>query len=379
MSVCGAGPGMRYSVRMLRPRLVAVIVTLLFAPLAVAGSVAESIGSPEGARVAYPMPEGERPTLTFIARPLEPEQLADLERVAPNVRIVVASSPEGALTLAPEAHGIDGRLATPEVVAASPDLVWVQSPSAGVDRYLDNEPLMSTDRIVLTNMRAVHGPTIADHSFAMLLMLTRNMRVHESNQREREWDRGEARAGIALEGRTMFVVGLGGIGTEIARRADGFGMRVIASRRSDKPAPDFVDRVGKPDDLYEMLAEADVVAIALPLTPETEGLFDEKAFAAMKNGAFLLNVGRGRIVDTNALMAALDSGRLAGAGLDVTDPEPLPEDHPLWGYEQVVITPHTAAVADLTRERWWALYRENIRRFGAGEPLLNTVDKAAGY
>ena len=370
---------MRYPVSMMKQRLIVVLGVLALVPTVVTGAQAESIGSLEGARVACPMPDGERPTLTFVSRSLEPARLAELERVAPNVRVVVATSRDEAMELAAEAHGMDARLADPEVVAAAPNLVWVQSPSAGVDRHLDNERLMSDPDIVLTNMRAVHGPTIADHTFAMLLMLTRNMRVHEANRREGRWGRGDARSGIALEGRTMFVVGLGGIGTEIARRADGFGMRVIASRRSDKPAPRFVDQLGGPDDLHEMLGQADVVAIALPLTTETEGLFDEEAFAAMKPGAYLLNVGRGRIVDTGALMEALASGRLAGAGLDVTDPEPLPEDHPLWSDDQVVITPHTAAVAELTRERWWALYRENIRRFGAGEPLLNTVDKAAGY
>jgi phosphoglycerate dehydrogenase-like enzyme len=128
-----------------------------------------------------------------------------------------------------------------------------------------------------------------------------------------------------------------------------------------------------------MLPDADVVAVCVPLTAETEGLFDEAAFTAMKRGAILINIARGKIVDTDAMMAALNDGRLAGACLDVTDPEPLPPDHPLWKMPTVVITPHVAADADITDTRRVILMRENIRRFGAGEPLLNVVDKKAGY
>ena len=177
----------------------------------------------------------------------------------------------------------------------------------------------------------------------------------------------------------MLVVGIGGIGTEIAQRAHGFGMRVIATRRSETPAPAYVEKVGKPGDLMAMLPEADVVAVCVPLTAETEGMISEEAFAAMKPGAYLINIARGRIVDTDALVKALESGRLAGACLDVTDPEPLPEGHPLWKQQNVIITPHIAADGELTEERSAALFTENLRRFGAGEPLLNCVDKKAGY
>jgi phosphoglycerate dehydrogenase-like enzyme len=177
----------------------------------------------------------------------------------------------------------------------------------------------------------------------------------------------------------MLVVGLGGIGTEVARRAHGFGMRVIATRRQGTPGPEFVERVGTPQDLHAMLPEADVVAICLPLTDETQGLFDDEAFAAMKDGAYLINVGRGRVVDTAALLRALDGGRMAGACLDVVDPEPLPADHPLWRHPKVLITPHVSSDAELTDRRRWDLMRENLRRFSAGEPLLNVVDKQAGY
>ncbi|QKK07987.1 MAG: D-2-hydroxyacid dehydrogenase [Planctomycetota bacterium] len=359
------------------PTLIALTLSAL-APFAVAQPDASSIGSTDGSKVAYPIAAGESPKLVFLTILGEGEGLDQLREASPNLEIISVRSRAEAMELA-RAHGVDGRLASAEFIEAAPNLVWVQSTSAGVDRYITIEPLMETDRIVLTNMRAVHGPTIADHSFAMLLTLTRNMRVHERNRAEGTWGSPDARRGIALEGRTMFVVGLGGIGSEIAQRAAGFGMNVIASRRSERPTPEYIDYVGKPDELLEMLGRADVVAIALPLTDETRGQFGAEAFAAMKDGAYLINIARGPIVDTDAMMAALDSGKLAGACLDVTDPEPLPEGHALWGYENVVITPHTAGSAELTSERWWALYRENVRRFGAGEPLLNTVDKAAGY
>ena len=140
-----------------------------------------------------------------------------------------------------------------------------------------------------------------------------------------------------------------------------------------------MQRVGKPQHLAEMLPEADIVAVCVPLTSETQGLFNAAMFARMKRGAILINIARGKIVDTDALLQALQSGALAGACLDVTDPEPLPPSHPLWKQPRVIITPHVAADADLTDEREWLLIRENIRRFGAGEPLLNVVDVKSGY
>ncbi len=350
----------------------------LAAPNARAQDGPESIGSTRNARIAYPMPAGQRPVLTFLAGNLPDVELAELQTLAPNIRFVRNLTPEEALARAPEFHGAEARFATPEFLEKATSLVWVQAMSAGVDRYV---PLLAdNDRIVLTNMRAVHAPAIADHAFAMLLSLTRNLRFHAQSQAEASWSRGdEAPRSTALHGKTMLVVGIGGIGAEIAQRAHGFGMRVIAIRRSDAPAPDFVERVGKPADLHAMLPDADVVAICVPLTAETDGLFDTASFAAMKPGAYLINIARGRIVRTPALLAALDSGRLAGACLDVTDPEPLPADHPLWKRTNVIITPHTAADAEQTDERRWTLFRENIRRFGAGEPLLNCVDRQAGY
>ena len=343
----------------------------------------EELGSLRNARVALARPAEppQRAKLVYFAGELDAGRREELARIAPGLDVVVGLSREEALARAAEAHGCDGRYATPEFLRAAKNLVWVQASSAGVDRYLANEAFARDEKVVLTNLRGVHGPAIADHVFAMLLALTRDLPVHLEARASGAWKRdgsGELTP-IALQGRTLLVVGLGGIGTEVARRAHGFGMHVIATRRGDAPAPEFVERVGKADRLAEFLPEADVVVLCVPLTPETEHLIDAAALARMKRGSWLVNVARGKVVDTDALVAALKEGRLAGACLDVTDPEPLPKDHVLWTFHDVVITPHVAATAELTDERAWALTRENLRRFDAGEPLLNVVDKRAGY
>ncbi|WP_435895943.1 D-2-hydroxyacid dehydrogenase [Oceaniferula spumae] len=343
-------------------------------------ALAEELGSLHNAKIAIKMPDAKK-QLTFFAGSISKEDQAKVVRLAPNVRIITGLSPKQALDRATEAHGVDAHLATPEFLAKATNLRWVQVPSAGVDRYLGIKPLIENDDIVMTNARGVHGPAIADHAMAMLLTLTRNLQHYAEMQKQGKWNRrgGGTSQSIALQGKTMLVVGLGGIGSEIAQRANGFGMNVIGTRRSDKPSPDYITKVGKPKDLLAMLPEADVVALAVPLTDETKDLLDAKAFAAMKKGAYLINIARGKVVNTEAMMQSLKSGKLAGACLDVTDPEPLLADHPLWKQANVIITPHIASRAEVTDERRSALLVENLRRFGAGEPLLNCVDKKAGY
>lgn len=361
------------------PRFLPLAVLALLAGAACrSGEVRAVQGEPAGP-IAIATEGGTR-ALTFLAGPLEPDELERLRELAPNLQILAGLAPDEALAVAGRVQGIDGRYCTSEFVAAAPELVWVQAGSAGVERYLRVPELVQRGEIVLTNMRGVAAAAIADHAFAMLLALTRRLEPRFAAAREGRWQRDqEGAAALALEGRTLLVLGLGSIGSEVARRGGGFGMRVLATRKGSGPRPACVERVEPPERLFDLLAEADVVALCLPLTAQTQGLFSREAFAALKPGAFLVNVARGKLVDTDALLEALESGRLGGACLDVTDPEPLPSDHPLWRRPDVVITPHVAGEAALSEQREAELYRENLRRFAAGEPLLNPVDKVAGY
>jgi phosphoglycerate dehydrogenase-like enzyme len=182
-----------------------------------------------------------------------------------------------------------------------------------------------------------------------------------------------------LEGKTMLVSGLGGIGTEVAKRAHGLGMKVVATRVGGTGKPDFVSHVGQPDELLALARTADVIVSAVPLTPETTGLYNKQFFAVLKPTAFFINIARGGSVVTEELMAALNERRLAGAGLDVVDPEPLPPDHPLWKSPRILFTPHISARSDLPGDARRIIVMENLRRYFAGEKMLNMVDLARGF
>lgn len=338
-----------------------------------------AIGSERGSRVALDTQGGKR-ELLYLAGEISEDEQDRLYQLAPNVRVLANLSRDEALKWAAQADGCEARFLSAEFLGKAGKLRWVQATSAGVDRYAGLEELRERPEIVFCNLRAVHGPAIADHVFAMLLALARDLPGAWERQKLARWSSADSeREPFSLAGRTLLVVGLGGIGTEVARRAKGFEMRVLATRRTGTDAPPFVDRVELADRLLELLPEADVIVLCVPLTPQTTSLIGASAFAAMKPGAVLVNIARGKVVDTAALVDALESRRLAGACLDVTDPEPLPTEHPLWKLPNVLITPHVAARAALTEERANALYRENLRRFARGEPLLNVVDWSAGY
>jgi len=319
--------------------------------------------------------------LTYLAGRLSEAEIAELEAAAPGLTIVAGLSDEEALARAAEFDAADAHVVSDAFLAAAVNLRWVQAWSAGVDSYLQIEGLRTREGLTLTNMQGVHGPAIAEHVFGMLLALTRRLPELLAAQDEARWDRDAARDATTLAGRTMFVVGMGGIGSQIARRAHAFDMRVLATVRdpAGREKPEYVDELGGPGDLDRFLPQADVVVVALPLTDETRGLFDAGRFALMPAGARFVNVGRGPLVDTDALVAALRAGHLGGAALDVTDPEPLPADHPLWSLPGVIVTPHVSSFAALTGERRREIVRENMRRFAAGEPLLNVVDRERGY
>ena len=268
----------------------------------------------------------------------------------------------------------------PEIVAAGKRLRWIQLFTAGAGPCSEI-PAVRERGIIVTNMQRISGPEIAEHALAMLLAFTRGLNAWLPIQREAQWNKAPfaMQKMWELPGRTMLVVGLGGIGTAVAERAHGLGMRVIATRASGTDRPAFVEIVGRPEELLKLAAQADVVVNCTPLLPTTVNLFDAKFFAAMKPGGYFINVGRGKSVVQDDLLAALKSGQLAGAGLDVTNPEPLPAEHPLWQLPNVIITPHVAATSDRVFARVGLLAQENTRRYVAGDRLLSVVDTSRGY
>lgn len=339
------------------------------------------LNQPGRSTVAIPVEKGKEPRLKFALMSASAEELAAYRQAAPNVEIVVPDGIQGLLAMAPEIHGCAGNLATnPQFLKAAKNLRWVQQFSAGVEQVTFIPEIQGNDQIVLTNMRTMYGPPIADHVMGMLLSLYRSLPHYQDLMKSGTWGKGEqAPFQGELLGKTMLVVGLGGNGAESAKRAHAFGMRVLAVDPKDMATPVYVSRLEKPDRLNALLPAADVVVLAAPLTPDTQQLFGTERFALMKEGAVLINIARGKMVDTNALLGALQSKRLRGAGLDVTEPEPLPSDHVLWKMPNVIITPHVSGQSPGTRLRTRQLFVENLRRFGSGEPLINVVDKKAGY
>jgi phosphoglycerate dehydrogenase-like enzyme len=237
-------------------------------------------------------------------------------------------------------------------------------------------PELVASDVVLSNMRGIYSDEIADHAFCMLLMLARGMPAYMRAQQAHEWRKRAAGPLIHLPDATLGIVGLGGIGSELARRAAASRMRVLAVDPRPEERPAGVEAVWSVEQLPTLLAQSDFVVICAPHTPQTAGLFDARAFGAMKDGAYLINISRGVIVKLDALVDALRGGRLRGAALDVYEVEPLPTEHPLWGMENVILTPHIAATATDYEPRRLEVLADNLRRFAAGEPLRNVVDKA---
>ena len=273
-------------------------------------------------------------------------------------------------------------LCTPAIVARGTKLKWIQLLNAGADSCA-TIPAVAERGILVTNLQRIQGPHMAEHAMALMLALARALPQYGVEQHDGAFTRGfrELRAErlIEVEDKTLLVVGLGGIGTEVAKRAHGLGMHVIATRNSRREGPDYVEYVGLADEYRTLAARVDVVVNTTPLTPETRGMFDAEFFTAMKDSAFFINIGRGESVVTAALTAALQEQRIGGAGLDVTDPEPLPAGHPLWSMTNVIITPHIATSSDVRSERTVTLVAENVRRYLRGDRVLSVVDLAAGY
>lgn len=316
----------------------------------------------------------------IVVQQLMPAQLSDLKIIAPDVFFVPVKTAKDAAKEAANADAVLG-YCTADIVKANPKLRWIQVGHAGVEKDLVPEVVASN--ITLTNTARLYGPNVADQALALLLALTRGLapELHKQTAASEHWKKlKDASKAQELHGKKMLVVGLGGIGTQIARRADAFGMRVMAIDPNESIVrPSFVFSLDRPAKLMDLIPEADVIVLACPLTKETKGMFGTSQFAAMKKSAYFINIARGGLVDQAAMMEALKKNAIAGAGLDVTDPEPLADNHPLWSMTNVAISPHIGGQSDGARDRQWRLFRENVRRFVAGEPLLCVVDKQKGY
>jgi phosphoglycerate dehydrogenase-like enzyme len=326
----------------------------------------------------------------IVHPPVDEARLGRLQAAAPGAQFVNAADEAEAAREVPDADAFLGKVTSP-VLAAAGRLCWVQSFTASLEHYLF--PELVEHPCVLTNMRGLFSDVIADQVMGYVICFARNLHTYIRNQADRRWAAvgGEAarvsfaagpgevtpidRAHQHLADQTVGVVGLGAIGSEVARRAMAFGMRVVAVDARRTECPPEVEWLRPPAELPALLAESDYVVIAAPHTPNTTGLFGRDQFRQMKRSVYLINIGRGAIVELAALTDALRDGVIAGAALDVFEVEPLPVDHPLWDLPNVILTPHVAGYSPRIAERHLGVLVENLRRFMAGEPLLNVVNK----
>jgi phosphoglycerate dehydrogenase-like enzyme len=318
------------------------------------------------------------PLVVLIRHPVAEPDLLALQSKFPTVELVDATSEAVYRSRLPEAVAIlSSRVPEADIDVAS-RLRWIHAISAGVDSTINQRMI---DRgIVLTNSSGVHVPNIAEHIMAMMLGFARAIPFHLRGQLQHRWthELGNQRI-FELREQTIAIVGYGDIGQSLGEFAHAFGMQVIGVRRSKPARQDGFARVVGLDELREVVPLADHVAICLPLTPATEGLFDRALLSSMKQGAYIYNIGRGTIIDQDVMIELLKSGHLGGAGLDVTTPEPLNPDSPLWDLENVMITGHSSGQTPRHWEKAGAMFEANLHRFVDGEPLFNIVDFVAGY
>jgi len=321
---------------------------------------------------------------------VDPERLSAIVAVAGPMAVVNAATEAEAAPVMADADAFFGKI-TPALLAVARKLRWVQAPTVSLEHYVF--PELVQHPCTLTNMRGLFSDVIADHVMGYVICFARNFHRYFRNQLAGRWEPvgGEAeratfaagpgtvtaidRAHPHLGDLTLGIVGLGHIGSEIARRGLAFHMRVLAVDPMQNEAPLGVTALWKPDRLPQLLGESDFVVVAAPHTPQTAKMFRRPQFQQMKRTAYFINIGRGAIVNLADLTAALRAGELAGAGLDVFETEPLPAEHPLWGMENVILTPHVAGYSPRIAERHLALLVDNVKRFVAGEPLRNAVNK----
>ncbi len=317
-------------------------------------------------------------TKKVLAMGMTDAEVSELQAVSNKVKVVGVTK-ENVMQEIADAEGFIGTI-TPDMVRAGKKLQWTAIRSAGVETILHRtgSTALRDSNIVVTNNQIVQGPEIADHAMAMLLTLSRGIHTFIEHRKIEKWQ-ARPYPGIELRGKTGVIIGLGGIGQQIAQRAWAFGMNIIGVDPEDIPFSPFWQRVVKPDQLDEVVPLADVVFISAPHTEKSHKMMGPNQFELMKKNSYFIAVSRGGIYNMDALVKALDSKKLSGAGVDVTDPEPLPAGHPLWKFDNAIITPHIAGRSDHDAERMSNTIKENLRRFGDGRPFVNVVDKSKGY
>jgi len=336
--------------------------------------------APPETMVSYPIAEPGKGAavdhLKILTQGGMPQAYQDkIRATSPAVELVLAASDDEYRRHLADANVIYGDF-TREDLAAAKQLRWVQYPAAGVEHVL--WPEMVDGPIVLTNMQRIYSPVISETAIGLMLALARGIPQYAMQTREHRWH--VVPGLVEISGMTLGLVGMGGIGSDTAYRAHyGFNMKVLGVDPKPLPKPSFVAELHSVDWLPKMAPQVDILMSAAPHTPQSEGMFTESIFRSMKPTAFFINVSRGKLVDTPALVRALEQGWIAGAGLDVAYKEPLPADEPLWRAPNVIITCHSSAHSAKTEGRQMELFSENVRRYVAGLPLLNVVDKKRGY
>ena len=339
--------------------------------LAVSDRVVEFIPPPERVRIATAATSFVVPPPQYSAQ--EVQQIVSQGK---NVQMMVSANAAELDRLLPEADAIFGSIDA-EMLAKAKNLRWLQATEAGMDKLLFPELVASN--VVVTNMARMFAPAISETAIGMLLSLTRGLIKYYFPQfQKRTWN--AARNLVEVDGMTMGIAGMGGLGSFTAMRAHyGFNMRILATDPKPMAKPIFVDTLREPGWFMEMVPQVDVLVSAAPATKETAGMFNERVFRAMKKTAYFLNLSRGALVEESSLARALKEGWIAGAGLDVVSPEPLPSSHPYWDCPNLLITCHTAGESPQRQTRLVGLLAENVRRYTSGLPLMNVVDKQRGY
>lgn len=312
----------------------------------------------------------------LVVLPVEERHKELFQSKAPEAVFTYCDADKVTRELVQEANVIIGNVPA-EMIQGTENLKWLQLNSAGTDGY--TTPGVLPEGAFLTNATGAYGLALSEHMLAQLLCLIKKLHLYMEDQKAHVWgDRGNV---VSIYGSTTLVVGMGDIGSEFAKRMHALGSHVIGIRRNKAEKPDYLDGLYQMDALDEWLPKADFVATMLPGTKATYHVFNAETFAKMKEGAFFLNIGRGSAVDSYALAEALNSGHLAGAGIDVAEPEPLPADHPLWDAKNIMITPHISGYYHLpeTLERIIRIAAENLGAFEEGKELRNLVDFTTGY